>query len=283
MLENEQEENNLEENSEEQPGKEPIPRKSFKAYLTWKYLRWIPVGLVALFIFYLFMNYLVMPFYTKHGEAFEMPYVTYISFKEAEKILSDAGFRPILYTLIYSMTVPDSHVISQNPQPGVIVKSNRRTYLTVSRGEKWIRAPKLVGISERAAEVRIRRYDLVLGDVHFDFSFIHPKGVVSEQSIPVGDSVMVGDTIHIQISLGKTPDYLTVPNLIGKSFEEAKNILLESGFLLGLITYQTSDDLLPNTVIQQAPLAESVVDVGTTIDLTLSQIEENIEDNSAFK
>ena len=277
MLENEQEEYKSEEPSEEYSEKEILTRRSFKEFLKWKYLKWIPIGFVALFIFYLFMDNLVMPFYTKHGEAFELPDVTNLTFREAEKILNDGGFRPILDTLVYSMSVPDSHVISQNPQPGVIVKSNRRTYLTISRGEKWIRAPKVVGISERAAENRIRQYDLILGDVHFDFSFIHPKGVVSEQSIPVGDSVMVGDTIHIQISLGKTPDNLTVPNLIGKSFEEAKDILIESGFLVGLITYQTSDDLLPNTVIQQTPLAESVVDVGTLVDLTLSQIEENNE------
>jgi serine/threonine-protein kinase len=224
------------------------------------------------------MNHLVMPLYTKHGKEVKMPNVTNLPFEEAEKILKDNGFRPILDHEVFSTLVPHGHVIAQNPLADAIVKTNRRTYLTVSKGEEAIRIPRLIGGSERDAVLQLRQLGLVPGERFYETSSFYPKGVVSDQSIPAGDSASVGDTVHIQISSGDPDDELVVPNLIGKSFEEAKKILLENGFKLGMITYQVNSDLLPDTIIQQSLPSDSTVSVGTEVDLILSQIENSNED-----
>lgn len=274
-MENEREE--FEQNSESGEPETSSPH-SWKEWLQWQYVRWPVYAFLAMILLFFLFDKVVMPLYTKHGQEIKMPDVTGLSYEEAQKILHDQGFRPILGHEAYSMSVENGHIISQSPEPGSIVKSNRRTYLTVSKGEKWVRVPKLVGGSERDALLQLRQLDLVPGERMYEFSSFYPKGVVSAQSVPVGDSVSVGDTVDIQISLGDIPENLTVPNLIGKSFAEAKKILLANGFQIGLITYQLNNDLLPETVIQQSLPADSTVDVGASVDLVLSQIEEKNEE-----
>ncbi len=251
---------------------------SWKKILQLKYLVRIGYGLLGITLFYLLMDKAVLPIYTKHGEEIRMPDVTNMPFEEAEKILKEKKLRPILDHKVNSMAIPGGYVISQNPLPDAIVKSNRRTYLIVSKGEKWIRVPKLVGGSERDALLKLRQVELVPGRRISQFSSIYPRGVVSNQSIAIGDSARVGDTVDIEISRGDMPMNLTVPKLIGKSLEEAKKILLDGGFEIGLITYRTNNDLLPDTVIQQSVQPESIVDVGTEVDLILSQIEEKYQE-----
>ncbi len=274
-MENEKEE--FEQNGEIEKD-EPGSFLSWKDLLQWQYIRWPVATFLAMILLFFLFDKALMPLYTKHGQEIKIPDVTGLSYEEAQKILQDHGFRPILDHKANSTSVETGHIISQSPVPGSIVKSNRRTYLTVSKGEKWVRVPKLVGGSERDAVLQLRQLDLVPGKRMYEFSSFYPKGVVSAQSVPVGDSLSVGDTVDIQISLGDIPENLTVPNLIGKSFEEAKKILSASGFQIGLITYQLNNDLLPETVIRQSLPADNTVDVGASIDLVLSRIEEKNEE-----
>ena len=119
---------------------------------------------------------------------------------------------------------------------------------------------------------------MVPGETEFEFSELYPGGVVFDQSVPYGDSVSVGETIRFVVSLGDIPEDLTVPNVVGKSLDEARRILVRTGMQIGFIAFQDNDDLLPETVIQQSIPPDSLVDVGEFIDLIVSQISENPEE-----
>jgi len=274
-----EEQNKMNNQNDEEEVKDFRVRHYWLEWFKWKYTKWLVYLLVAMIVLFLFFNHIVMPIYTKHGNEVKMPNVTKLPFEEADKILKENGFRPILDHEVFSTLVPHGHVIAQNPLADAIVKSNRRTYLTVSKGEEAIRIPRLIGGGERNAVLQLQQLGLVPGERIYEPSSFYLKGVVSDQSIPAGDSVSVGDTVHIQISLGELKDDLAVPNLKGKSFKEAKKILLESGFKIGLISYQVNSDLLPETVIYQSITADSVVSLGSEVDLILSQIEDNNEDS----
>lgn len=254
-------------------------RLSFRRLLSFrlKYLLWMTYAFAGFVVFVLLLDKVIMPLYTKHGREVTMPDVTGMPVEEAMKKLEEEGFRPILDKEVFNNFVPKGVVISQNPLPESIVKKGRRTYLTVSKGVKWVRVPSLIGISERDAQLRLRQLELVPGGPSYEFSSFYPKGVVIAQSVPEGDSVSIGDTVHIVVSLGDIPEYLVVPNLIGRSLRDAKEQLLRLGFRLGIVTYQVNNDLLPETVIAQSIPPDSTVDVGTTIDLVVSTIEESGE------
>ncbi len=126
--------------------------------------------------------------------------------------------------------------------------------------------------------MKLRQLELTPGVKSFEFSTTYPKGVIIAQSVAFNDSVAFGDTINYVISLGNIPEKLTVPDLIGKSYEEARRLLQESGLSVGEIVYQVNSDLLPETVIRQSLAAGSSADFGTTINLVLSEIENNGEE-----
>lgn len=248
------------------------PRKWLQS-IRWKYFLYLGVVFAGFVVLVFLLDKVLMPLYTKHGQEVVMPDVTGKTVEEAERILKKHHFRPIVEKEVFSNQLPRGTVISQNPIPEAIVKTGRRTYLTVSKGIKIVPVPELIGGSERDAELKLRQVGLVPGEKMYEFSSFYPKGVVIAQSVPVGDSVTVGDTVGFVISLGEIPENLTVPNVVGKSLGEAKETLLKMGFQIGIVTYQVNNDLLPETVLQQSIPPDSVVDVGTAIDLVVSTIE----------
>ena len=262
--------------SKPEPGFIRLIRK-FLDWFEWKYLLRLGGAFVGLALITLLFDRIIMPLYTKHGEATTLPNVEFKLIEDATSILEDNGFRPIIDHENFSKSLPKGTVISQNPAPAATVKTGRRVYLTVSKGEKWIGVPDLIGQSERNAEAILRSVELVPGEAEYEFSSMYPKNVVIGQSVMNGDSVSIGETIRFVISLGDIPEFLAVPSLTGKRFDEARKILSSLGFQLGIITYRVNEDLLPKTVIHQSVPPDSLVDPAIIIDLIVSVMSEKKE------
>ncbi len=249
----------------------------FKNWFEWKYLLRLGIAAVGMALLVLLFDQIILPIYTKHGEAIILPNVEFKLVEDANKILEQNGFRPIVDHENFSQSLPKGTVITQNPAPGATVKTGRRVYLTVSKGEKWIGVPDLIGQSERNADAILRRSELVPGELEYEFSTMYPRNVVIGQSVISGDSVSIGDTIRFVISLGDIPEFIAAPQLTGKSYEEARKILVRFGFQVGFISYRVNQDLLPETVIGQSIPADSLIDPSTQIDLIVSKIEDQEE------
>lgn len=252
--------------------------RRFRDWFEWIHVVRLAAAMAILFFFVLLTDQIVMPLYTKQGKEVILPEVEGLKRGQADSILTEGGFRVIMDREIHSRAIPRGIVISQNPLPQSIVKRGRRIYLTISKGEKWVKVPQLIGQSERNAQELLRQMELV-PETEYEFSSLFPKGVVYEQSIAPDDSASVGDTVRFIISLGDIPENLIVPAVIGKSLSEARRILIRTGLQIGSVTYQVNDDLLPQTVIQQSIPADSLVDVGEPIDLIISTITDESEED----
>jgi len=256
-------------------------RISFRDLINSKIFR----GLVYLFLAAVFLLLLcdkvIMPLYTKHGHEVILPDVVGMNFDEAKKLLEKQGFKVIKDKEIYSSQDSAGTVLFQNPVANSTVKRGRRVYLTVSLGEKNVQVPKLVGGSVRDAEFKLRQVGLNLGEVRYEFSSYYPKGVVAEQSVLGGDSLRLGSKVDIVVSLGELPSHFVVPNLIGKSLDEAKKALSKAGLRLGKVEYEVQNDLLPDTVIRQSIPAGKEVNMGRVVNIVVSKVEvESQEDLS---
>lgn len=253
--------------------------RRFRDWFEWVYLVRLVVAMAILFFFTLLMDQIVMPLYTKQGREVILPNVEGLNKEQADSMLTSGGFRVIKDREVNSRTYPPGIVISQNPLPHSTVKRGRRVYLVISKGEKWVGVPQLIGQSERNAQELLRQVEL-FPETEYEFSSLFPKGVVFEQSLPPNDSASVGDTVQFIISLGDIPENLIVPAVIGKSLAEARRILIRTGLQIGSVTRQINDELLPDTVVQQSIPADSLVDVGEPINLIISRItdEGNEED-----
>ncbi|MHC4666474.1 MAG: LamG-like jellyroll fold domain-containing protein, partial [Planctomycetota bacterium] len=61
-----------------------------------------------------------------------------------------------------------------------------------------------------------------------------------------------------------------VPDVVGMSLAEATTAITSAGLAVGTVDYQNSDIILEGYVISQNPPADTTVDVGSNVDLTIS-------------
>jgi serine/threonine-protein kinase len=230
--------------------------------------------LLTLIVLVFIMDWIVMPLYTHHGVEEELPDVTEMSFREAKGFLESRGFSIVIDGMKFDETYPESTVVFQSPTPYSQVKKNRRIYVTLSAGERLLSVPSVVGLSERDAAFRLRQAGLVLGEVFYEYHNYHLAGVVFGQSIDPTVEVAVETPVDITVSMGRSPERFVVPDVVGKSMEEAKKVIRQAGLQVGQVDYEVHPNLVPETVIQQSLPPAQEVARGTMVDLIVSRLEE---------
>jgi len=236
-----------------------------------------PVGIVllGLFIFYLLINNIIMPAYTRHGQSITVPDLTNLVYEDAREVLNRLDLKIVEEAKKYdtSNQFPIGTIMVQNPRSGTMVKSGRRVYVIVSKGEPMVEMPRLVGESQRNAIFILENMGLKLGEIYYASSDSGNQlliGSVIQQSIPVGSEIKLGTLVNITVI--SESGLFFAPQVIGRSLMEAKRIIFQAGLAVGEIYYEEKYDLLPETVIDQYPGAEQKVSRGDTLRLWISQL-----------
>jgi serine/threonine-protein kinase len=94
-----------------------------------------------------------------------------------------------------------------------------------------------------------------------------PAGIVIRASVAPGVMLAEGSEVILTISAGT--DRVSVPSVIGKSFDEANRELTASGFLVNR-TEEYSQEVAKDNVISQDPQAEDSVPAGSVVTLRIS-------------
>jgi len=248
-----------------------MPRKTSRLFLTPKYRKFLYVigSLLGLFVLF---NYVILPAYVFHAGTLKVPQVSGLLLDSAKKVLQAADLTPIEADTRPDLHMPAGTVVSQNPPAAAVVKPGRRVYLTLSGGELLVTVPGIRGLSTRDARFTLERYGLQMGAVHYATSENYPENTVIEQTIPANAKVPRGTAVGILVSRGMMIDDVAVPEVIGKTVREAERLLAQKGLKLGNITYQISEDLLPNTVVDQFPRPGDSVQRGKAVDLFVVKI-----------
>lgn len=101
-----------------------------------------------------------------------------------------------------------------------------------------------------------------------EFSVEAEEGIIFKQSIKAGETVEQGTEIVLTVSKGV--ETAKVPDVGGKTLEEATQILKKAGFTVSSVEVYNDGEFLPNTVkgiYGMAPKAGSIVAVGEEIIL----------------
>jgi serine/threonine-protein kinase len=239
-------------------------------------------SVVALFLaFALMLDWVIMPIYTKHGEAIEVPNVVSMRYEEAKSTLEAEGFEIKKDGERVDDKYPVGHVIEQNPRPYASAKSGRRIYVIVSQGGRRVVMPQLVGLTLRNAELSLAKYNLKLGKIDSAHSTdpMLAYGQVLHQSVPLKANIGMGTVVNLTISLGFAPSDATVPSVAGLTYDQAVQLIRQAGLVVGQITFKEVEQLLPETVISQSLEENAIVKRGTKIDLELSQLPGGSENN----
>ena len=94
-----------------------------------------------------------------------------------------------------------------------------------------------------------------------------PEGAVVSQTPEANSTAMKGSIIRVNISKG--PGNGQVPDLVGKTEEEAEEILLANGFELGDVSPGASD-LEEGIIFEQYPSDGTTLQEGSTVDIKIS-------------
>ncbi len=241
---------------------------NYKKYLP--YLLVAFIFIMSVYLILLVVDNFIMNSMVHDRETVKVPNVTNKIIDNAKKTLLANGLSPKIKFEQYSETYPAGMVISQNPNSNTEVKENRPVYLVVSKGKEKVPVPSLIGKSLKEAKYELMKRNLNIGEVFYQTHEYYGKDTVYSQSKPGGSMVPYGDVISLSVSNGSDM-LIPVPVLIGQRLDEVEAILIQNGFKLGTISYQSSDTFQTNTVIEQFPTELELAEKGSYINIVVSK------------
>lgn len=242
------------------------------------YISIVTIALVGAATLYIFDAF-IMPMYTNYNEGVTVPDVTRVSLEEAEVLLTNYGLRFEVADRRSNSAFPANYVIDQSPSSSVIVKPNRKIYLTVNTAVKpKVEVPNVVNLSLRNAQIQLQNYGLEVGSISYESSRF--KNAVLRQSISEGTVVDKGATINLVISDGLGDKIVQIPEIIGLRLPEAQLKLREAGLRVGEIRFQPTKDIVPNTVLDFTPKVTELIE-GESLTLVISERFEVTEESES--
>ena len=196
----------------------------------------------------------------------------------ARQILEDNKLR-VNVAETYDANVPAGQVVSQDPDVGKTVKSDRLVTIYVSKGGESIDMPDLAGLAKSAAIERLQKLGLNLGSVYEKDSSSEPGTVLSHDPT-TGTKINRGQMVDLIVSRGEpekkveevkvTREYTHVPNVENASLSVAESGIEGRGLHVGSVTYEESTQA-EGTVIAQYPSPDAEIEVGSSVDLVIAR------------
>lgn len=231
---------------------------------------------------------LSLNFITKHGVARTVPSVVGQPLDQVIESLEDKGFEVVVQDSVFYDSLQPTIVIKQIPEPDAVVKVNRTIYVTYNRVvPPDVDMPNLVGYSLRNAEMILKNQGLQMGDTTLRPDFA--KNSILEQlyngeNIKPGTKIKYGSRISLVIGSGVSAQEMSVPRLLGLTYEEAKILLNAQGLILGSVI---ADPLVQDTagafVYRQNPPTRDdkgrrfQIRPGQMMDIWLSKDRPNVD------
>lgn len=176
----------------------------------------------------------------------------------------------------------DSTESSKSSSPIIAEESSSSTDAEDASGTSeevvTVSLPDVTGITLEDARNTLNTLGL-LTNVEYEESDTVDTGVVIRASLESGEELAVGAELEqgtaviLTVSAGQAG--ITIPDVTGKTEEEAKNTLTQAGFLVNSAKAY-SDDVAEGLVISQSPVAGGKAPKGSTMTLTVSMGSESV-------
>lgn len=170
----------------------------------------------------------------------------------------------------------DGQIMKQSVEPGTVVKKNTTIeVITAVKKIENVKIPDVVDQTKEDAAYRLKQEGF---EVDYDESYDDEvkEGRVIKTSPEAGTEAAKGSTIVLTISKGPETRTTTVPNLIGKTQEEAEAAIKDKNLKVGSITQEYSDEVEAGLVIRQDPSSGKEVNENDTISFVVSKGKEPV-------
>ncbi|WP_198405647.1 PASTA domain-containing protein [Chitinophaga caeni] len=258
-----------------------ITKKSFIANLI--------AAIIFVFVLAL-LFFFSLGFLTHHGETITVPDVRGKDLKEATAILKNKGFEVEVRDSIYIDSLKPLAVWEQTPERNDVVKVNRTIYLTINKVvAPTVAMPDLEGLTYRSAEMTLKSRRLRVGDTIYKPDFATNsvlKQMLEGKIVKPGTMIPEGSRITLVLSSGKGSIENPVPDLVGLTYVEARELLAARSLILGTVLVdETVFDTLNAFISKQTPTPKNglgdlnLIRAGESIDIWLSA-ERGVKDST---
>lgn len=130
-----------------------------------------------------------------------------------------------------------------------------------------ITVPTLVGLTQ--ADAKSKLDSLNLKSQFIKENSDKTSGTVTASDPGAGTSVKAGDTVRMTVSIG--PKTSAVPDVTGNDLQSAIDTLTQAGFVVGTKTYEYSDSIAKDSIINEDPTPNTKLAQGGTVNLVISK------------
>ena len=197
-------------------------------------------------------------------ERVQVPDVVGSSISVAQQRLEKAGFEVV--TVRDNSDKPRNQVIGQNPGGRTTADKGSRVTLTVSEGRSIQTVPNVTGAGRRTAAKALVAAGFKVDEVEQFSDEVKINRVIS-QSPSAGSAVQQGGTVELVISKGR--EKVAVPDVVGKSEDDARSALEADGFRVAVRKSET-DAEQPGTVLSQNPGEGTKATSGSQVTITVA-------------
>ncbi|MEI2821691.1 MAG: Stk1 family PASTA domain-containing Ser/Thr kinase [Marmoricola sp.] len=134
---------------------------------------------------------------------------------------------------------------------------------------RYTHTPSVLRLTQSAATAKVKEAGLSLKVGGYDYSESVPKDTVIRTTPEPGDRILDGGTVVAVLSRG--PERHAVPNLVGKSLEDAQKLLDSAALATGTITKTFSETVAAGKVIKTTPQAGIELRRDAVVDLVVSK------------
>jgi eukaryotic-like serine/threonine-protein kinase len=186
-----------------------------------------------------------------------------MSLKDATAQLEAKGYRVAQGKARYDAKAPKNTVAATDPAPGTKITKNALVTLIPSKGKAPVPVPSVAGKSLADAQSALVAKGFNADNVTRESSSAVARDQVIRTDPAAGQLAQPGDSVTVVVS-----DGIQVPDLTGKSREEAAQILQQAGLNP---SFQEVDGQPPNAVVGQNPPAGTGASNGDTVTVTVNK------------
>lgn len=197
----------------------------------------------------------------------EVPKLIDLTLEQAKSLAEKNGLNIEVEREEYSEIYAAGKIISQDPPPGVEVEKGTTITVVVSKGERPVEVPELIGKSEIEAGRILGELGLRIGEITYDYSEDFPEGVILSQEPTAGVKVKKGTAIDIVISKGIP--LVLVPEVVSLTKEKAIELIEEAG-LTAEVVEEESTTVEAGRVIRQSPSPGDTIKKGEKVIIVVS-------------